>query len=221
MNRGAFVLDAQLLTADEIQEASDLAESLQHRQRPVHEAGSYADLKWFQVDLDPAWPVAAKMLHELGAENPELLVFYYLEPGAKLHPHRDLTGASLNNRLRFHVPIITNPGVDFRVSDERVTMKPGELWCLDTSYIHSVHNGGHATRVHMIVECQITQQIRQRIPSGLAEKLHSLSYSMILAGSLVKAVTVNMVRNPAHFRQQLRMIRRYIGWRFLGTTKVE
>lgn len=221
MNYGAFIFEADLLSPVEIEEAAELARMLQNEKRPVHDGGRYGDLQWHQVDLDPDWPIARKILDQLDAIDPELLVFYYLEPGAYIHPHRDLTGASLNDRLRFHVPVITNPDVDFRVSHERVRMTPGDLWCLDTSYRHSVHNGGSETRIHIVVECTITPKIRAKSPRGIRAKVHSLTYATILVYSLAKALVVNSFKDPAYLKAQLGMIARYIRWRFLGTERLK
>ncbi len=221
MNYGAFIFEEDLFTSAEIDEAAELARRLQNEKRPVHDGGRYGDLQWYQVDLDPEWPIARKILDKLDAQDPELLVFYYLEPDAYIHPHRDLTGASLNDRLRFHVPVITNPDVDFRVSEERVRMSPGDLWCLDTSYRHSVHNQGSETRVHIVVECAITPKIRARTPQGLKARIHSFSYAAILAFSLAKALVVNTFKDPAHLKAQLGMIVKYVRWRFLGTERAE
>ena len=55
-------------------------------------------------------------------------------------------------RLRFHVPILTPPEVEFVVGGMRVDMRPGELWALDTSYEHSVRNRSDQVRVHLVVE---------------------------------------------------------------------
>lgn len=221
MNPGAFVYSPALLDPLEIEQAAALSKKLYADKTSVHKDGKYTDLQWFQAELNPDWPIARKLLDFLGATDPELLVFYYLEPAAHIHPHRDLTGASLNDRLRFHVPVVTNENVDFRVSGERVRMNPGDLWCLDTSYEHSVHNGGHATRVHIVIECAITPEIRANIPGGLKAKLHSFKYAVILGASLVKALAVNAIKDPAYLKAQLRMVAKYISWRFLGTSRAQ
>lgn len=156
----------------------------------------------------------------LGVENPALASFYYLEPGAVLHPHRDLTGASLNNRLRFHIPVITNDSVDFQVSRKRVVMRPGELWCLDTSYLHSVENKSDTTRVHIIIECIVTEKITALLPPrGVADSLHSAAYVCILGGKLAHSLLVNPIKNPKYLKAQLAMIRTYLGWRVFGKTR--
>ena len=216
MNPGAFVYSANFLTPAEITEAAALASDRENARTAVHEIGKYSDLRWFQVPLDPTWPIAKKMLDKLDVSQAELLVFYYLEPGAVLHPHRDLTGASMNDRIRFHIPIVTNDNVEFVVNGEKIRMATGDLWCLDTSYTHSVRNDGDRTRVHLIAECAISPEVRKVLPCGVSAKLHNAHYTAILAVRFMKSVAINAVFDRANFRGQMGMIRRFIGWRFFG-----
>lgn len=220
MNPGAFLYKEKIFSDAEISEISTLAKDLEGSKRSVHaEGGTYSSLKWFQVDLGKDWNFCKTILSELSTLDPELLVFYYLESGAVLHPHRDLTGASMNNRIRFHVPVITNPGVEFIVNNEKIKMAPGDLWCLDTSYVHSVRNDGGQTRVHIIVECNINDVIKKRLPGGYSAKLHSLSYALILGGSFIKAVLVNSIKNPKYFLEQMGMVYKFIKWRLFKSEK--
>jgi quercetin dioxygenase-like cupin family protein len=221
MNNGAFIFKKELFNSVEIEQIADLTKALAVNKKNVHSGGKYADLKWFQVDLSPELGFIKKLLKELNSKPSEMMVFYYLEPGAKLHPHRDLTGASLNNRLRFHVPIITNPGVIFQAAGEVVKMLPGDLWCLDTSYVHSVENKGSESRVHLIIECDINSNIRSRIPGGLKANFHSAIYALILASSLVKALFVNSVKDPKYFKDQIRMVIRFVKWRIFRIGKAK
>src|SRR5262249_39028112 len=82
----------------------------------------------------------------------EQLMLYAVRPGTTIHPHRDMSGNLPFGRLRFHVPIVTNPEVEFVVGGQRLDMHPGELWALDTSYVHSVSNRSNLVRVHLVVE---------------------------------------------------------------------
>jgi len=220
MNPGAFLYRGKIFSSDEISEITTLVKDLESSKRSVHAEGeTYSSLKWFQVDLSKDWKFCKTILSELSTVNPELLVFYYLGPGAVLHPHRDLTGASMNNRIRFHVPVITNPGVEFIVNNEKIKMAPGDLWCLDTSYVHSVRNDGDETRVHIIVECNINDEIKKRLPNGYGAKLHSLHYALILVGSFIKAVFVNSIKNPKYFLEQMGMVYKFIKWRVFKSEK--
>lgn len=220
MNPGAFIYKSKLFSDDEVKELASLAKNMEMSKSPVHEGNlTYSSLKWYQVSLSHEYPLCRRILDELGVEKPELFVFYYLDPGACLHPHRDLTGATLNNRIRFHVPVITNPKVEFIVDGDRIVMEHGDLWCLDTSYVHSVKNAGDDTRVHIIVECDINDKIRSRLPSGILPVLHNFAYITILASHTVKALVVNSVTKPKYFREQVKMIVRFIKWRILKIEK--
>jgi hypothetical protein len=215
-NYGAILCIRDFLSPDEVEEARLHALAKAEGKQAVHQDGKYSAIKWFKHNLDPNWRVAKKIIDELGVTDPELLVFYYLEPGAKIHPHRDLSGASLSNRIRFHVPIITNPDVVFMVDNKRVVMKPSELWCLDTSYIHSVENNGSETRVHIVIECSLTENIKKYVPSDLKSKIHTISFIFIMSWLFVKSLFVNIFKDPSYLWSQVKMIVRYVGWRFLG-----
>src|SRR5262249_20781504 len=107
MNKGAILLRQGFFTDVEIQFIAETARQFEQEKSNVHTSGRYAGIQWHQVALDPErFPWLKKIYGFLSVDQAELAVFYYLSPGAVLHPHRDLTGASLNNRLRFHVPVI-------------------------------------------------------------------------------------------------------------------
>jgi len=74
-----------------------------------------------------------------------------LVSGGRINPHSDF-GFSLAHAHRFHLPIITNDGVQFTVGDETVNMREGELWEINNRRRHSVVNGGSADRVHLILD---------------------------------------------------------------------
>lgn len=54
--------------------------------------------------------------------------------------------------IRLHVPVITNPDVDFTCGDQTVNMAPGEAWVFDTFRRHHVHNRGSGQRVHLVFD---------------------------------------------------------------------
>ena len=91
-------------------------------------------------------------------------MFYSMLPGAELHPHRDSSGTLELGLLRFHIPIETNPSVSFMVSKKRVPMKSGELWALNTSYLHAVENKGQTDRVDLVVEVEANEWCWAKLP---------------------------------------------------------
>ncbi len=54
--------------------------------------------------------------------------------------------------IRLHIPVITNPDVDFTCGDQTVNMAAGEAWVFDTFRKHHVHNRGSAQRVHLVFD---------------------------------------------------------------------
>jgi hypothetical protein len=61
--------------------------------------------------------------------------------------------------LRIHVPIITNPQVEFTCGGETVHMAPGECWVFDSFRWHEVHNRGQERRVHLVLDTVVTERL--------------------------------------------------------------
>ncbi|MFA5966339.1 MAG: aspartyl/asparaginyl beta-hydroxylase domain-containing protein [Sphingomonas sp.] len=75
-----------------------------------------------------------------------------LTPGSLIKEHDDLDLAAELGTARIHVPITTNPQVEFMVNRAPVTMAPGETWYLRLSDPHSVANRGTTDRVHLVID---------------------------------------------------------------------
>lgn len=74
-----------------------------------------------------------------------------LGAGAEVPPHVD-ANYYWRTHIRFHIPVITNPDVDFSCGDATVNMAPGECWIFDTFRPHHVHNRGAGQRVHLVFD---------------------------------------------------------------------
>jgi len=68
--------------------------------------------------------------------------------------------------VRIHVPVITNPGVQFYLENRRIIMQEGECWYLDLNLSHRVQNLGSTDRVHLVIDCQINDWLRALIANG-------------------------------------------------------
>lgn len=75
-----------------------------------------------------------------------------LRPGSVIKEHRDDGLGFFDGRIRLHIPVVTNPDVDFILNGARVVMNPGECWYLDFSLPHSVANRGSTDRVHLVLD---------------------------------------------------------------------
>lgn len=55
-------------------------------------------------------------------------------------------------RVRVHIPIVTQPTVRFLCDDQEVNMKPGECWIFDTWRLHNVINDAERARIHLVAD---------------------------------------------------------------------
>lgn len=78
-----------------------------------------------------------------------------LTPGSRIKEHRDHELAFEAGSVRIHIPVTTNPDVDFRLNGVRCVMEAGSAWYLRLSDLHSVANPGTSDRVHMVVDATV------------------------------------------------------------------
>ncbi len=74
-----------------------------------------------------------------------------LEPSCVVPPHVDIHYHWFN-RVRIHIPIVTNPQVIFHCADKKVHMAEGESWLFDAWKMHQVTNDSKETRVHLVLD---------------------------------------------------------------------
>ena len=74
-----------------------------------------------------------------------------LSSRAEVSQHVD-TNHYWNERVRVHVPILTQPMVRFFCGDAEVNMASGECWIFDTWRMHRVLNGTNHARVHLVID---------------------------------------------------------------------
>lgn len=75
-----------------------------------------------------------------------------LEVGAEIKPHTDYELGYEDGQFRLHIPIVTNPEIEFILDGERLTMLPGECWYTNVNFVHSVANRGTVDRVHLVID---------------------------------------------------------------------
>lgn len=82
-------------------------------------------------------------------ESIRLMALY---PGAEIKPHKDPGCSYTDGLYRIHIPICTNPYVEFYLDGERVVMEEGSCWYLDFSKTHQIINGSEQIRVHLVID---------------------------------------------------------------------
>ena len=75
-----------------------------------------------------------------------------LAVGAEIRPHKDHCLGYEDGSFRLHIPIITNPEVEFILDDTRLIMNEGECWYIDANFTHSVANRGTVDRIHFVID---------------------------------------------------------------------
>lgn len=91
-----------------------------------------------------------------------------LGAGAVIREHTDHALGFGFGEVRLHVPVTTNPAVDFRVEGRQLDMRPGELWYIDASRRHSVANRGRQARVHLVVDCVVNPWLQALLEAGVS-----------------------------------------------------
>ena len=74
-----------------------------------------------------------------------------LVAGGSIAPHTD-NNFSLVHSHRVHVPIETNPGVEFTVGEETRSLAAGHVYEINNRRMHAVANTGDVDRVHLILD---------------------------------------------------------------------
>jgi hypothetical protein len=95
-----------------------------------------------------------------------------LGPGAVVPAHVDIH-YYWRTHIRIHVPVVTNPGVQFKCGGDVVHMAPGESWVFDSFEMHEVRNEGTQKRVHLVLDTvgssriwELIEAANQGIPAG-------------------------------------------------------
>jgi hypothetical protein len=164
----------------------DLAELRALPRRP--QPGPYHDGEWSGLDLyAPAGGSAAEphpQLHHFqptpalggapyltqildGLDCPKLMVrLLTLPPGAEIGEHNDAGANFQFGTVRLHVPIVMHRDVIMVIDGQRLHWEPGELWWGDFSRPHWLRNDSAVTRVHLVIDVQLTEAVLSLFPAG-------------------------------------------------------
>lgn len=85
-----------------------------------------------------------------------------LAAGSEINEHID-SYRPIVSEVRLHIPIQTDPRVEFRVNGKAFTMKRGECWYLDVNSPRAVANHSDIDRIHLVIDCEIVPRLRELI----------------------------------------------------------
>lgn len=86
-----------------------------------------------------------------------------LNPQAIIKEHTDHNLSIDNKELRLHIPITTNPQMEFYVDKQPITLNEGECWYINFNLLHSLKNGGTTPRIHLVIDCEVNDWLRKQI----------------------------------------------------------
>ena len=214
MNTGALLLKTNFFNSNEIKEMINTIES--QNWKPVWEDGSYADDSWREIkvikdyeklDFYQLFPQLEKVTSFFQTEIISMM-FYSMTPGSEIHAHRDMIGNVGWGGLRFHIPIQTNSNLYFKVSNKRVIMNVGEMWALDTSYLHSVSNQGDKERIHLVFDVKVNNWVKNELlPSRNIKFYMHQAYLIFLYFKKFLSVMLNPIEFKRNVKEMTRIIK--------------
>lgn len=83
-----------------------------------------------------------------------------LKAGSVIKEHSDYDLSYEDGEVRLHIPITTNPFMEFNLNKQRIVMNEGECWYLNFNLPHSVSNLGDTNRIHLVMDCMVNEWLR-------------------------------------------------------------
>jgi hypothetical protein len=95
-----------------------------------------------------------------------------LAPGSFIREHTDHALDFEDGEIRIHIPVETNPDVEFYVSGERLLLEEGGCYYVNVNLPHRVNNRGQRDRVHLVIDAEVNDWVRALFHRGGAEGWH-------------------------------------------------
>jgi hypothetical protein len=86
-----------------------------------------------------------------------------LMPGSGLGAHEEAIVKGKQVRLRFHLPVLTNPGASLLVDDEKFRFREGYVYFFNNGCVHSAVNEGTTDRYHFVWDMWLDEWIYENI----------------------------------------------------------
>jgi hypothetical protein len=90
-----------------------------------------------------------------------------LGAGSRIREHRDYKLGYEDGEVRIHIPITTNPDVDFFVNGQKLRMDAGESWYINFNLPHRVVNRGTTPRIHLVIDCVVNDWLGNLLPAEI------------------------------------------------------
>lgn len=110
--------------------------------------------EWAETEYLHTRPYLQSVLHTFECPTTSVRLLK-LGPNSSIDEHTDHNLGWDDGEIRIHVPIQTNPAVEFIHQSQRVVMGEGECWYLNFNLPHRVHNRGEFDRIHLLIDCKV------------------------------------------------------------------
>lgn len=87
-----------------------------------------------------------------------------LGPGSNIREHRDHCLSYEDGEVRIHIPVQTNPDVEFVVDGQALPLREGEAWYINFNLPHRIFNGSTTDRVHLVIDCRLNAWLDAMFP---------------------------------------------------------
>ena len=94
-----------------------------------------------------------------------------LAPGAEVTAHTDID-YYWRERIRIHVPVVTDAQVRFQCGSSEIHMRAGDAWIFDNWRPHRVINPSGITRIHLVVDTVGSAEFWRLVASAPASREH-------------------------------------------------
>lgn len=108
---------------------------------------AYADTEWLKL-----CPYFSEILQQLACEKIAVRLMS-LAAGARILPHRDPGGGFEDGVARLHIPIVTDPAIEFVIDGMAIHFSAAKCWYMNANCLHEVNNPSAINRVHLVIDC--------------------------------------------------------------------
>jgi hypothetical protein len=84
-----------------------------------------------------------------------------LASGSFIREHSDHALDFEDGEARIHVPVLTNSGVEFYLSGERLLLDAGGAYYVNVNLPHRVNNHSDSERVHLVIDAEVNEWVRE------------------------------------------------------------
>jgi hypothetical protein len=162
---------------------------------------SFPNQKYLNTSLLNACPYFQEAIDWFKCEI-EAVRLLRLDPQSEIKEHTDNDTSYEDGFFRIHIPIFTNPGVEFYVNNQLVLMKEGECWYANFQLPHRVQNTGAHPRVHLVIDC-IRNGWSDELFTNAGFDLTRLTQNNTLSDDVKQQIINELLRNPTETNMNL------------------